>query len=123
MSESYEASSKTPRIDLPSDVDEQYTMTFRTKITDGDFLAANTTKRFCNTAVLYGDEMSAPITCTAEKEVTGSVLLKKGEVKKDSAGVNYLEWAVTVNRNKAQLNKPVIVDKALRRIRKIPERG
>lgn len=111
MSESYEASSKTLRIDLPSDVDEQYTMTFRTKITDGDFLAANTTKRFCNTAVLYGDEMPAPITCTAEKEVTGSVLLKKGEVKKDSAGVNYLEWAVTVNRNKAQMNKPVIVDK------------
>lgn len=111
VTESYEASSKTLRIDLPSYVDKRYNMTFRTKITDGDFLAANTTKRFGNTAVLYGDELPAPITCTAEKEVTGSVLLKKGEVKKDSAGVNYLEWAVTVNRNKARLNKPVIVDK------------
>lgn len=111
VTESYEASSRTLRIDLPSYVDKRYTMTFRTKITDREFLAANTTKIFSNTAVLHGDELPAPITCTAEKEVTGSVLLKKGEAKKDSAGVNYLEWAVTVNRNKAQLNKPVIVDK------------
>lgn len=110
VSESYDRVSKTLRIGLPAYVDKQYTVAFRTKITDSGFLTANATKKFSNLAVLYGDELPAPISSKAEKEVTGSVLSKKGEVKKDLAGVNYLEWSVTVNSNKTQLNKPVIAD-------------
>lgn len=110
VSTSYDAKSKMLKITYPSEITEQYTVTFRTKITDEDFLTSNMVKTFKNKATLYGDELPAPIESEAEKEVTGSVIQKTGKVKKDAAGINYLEWSVVINKNQAKLLKPVIVD-------------
>ena len=111
VTEHYDTDSRTLNITYPSEIKKQYTVTFRTNITDEAFLTSNQEKTFKNTAAFYGDELPKPIVCEAEKQATGSVLSKRGSVKKDENGISYLEWSVVVNQKQASLTKPVIVDK------------
>lgn len=111
VSESYDTAAKKLKVTFPASINEQYTLTFRTKITDSEFLTSNIEKSFHNEASLHGDQLPEPIICKAQKQIKGSVLSKSGDIKKDSSNKNYLEWTILVNKNQAELDSPVIVDK------------
>ncbi len=93
---------------FPSAIDNQYTITFYTRLTDEALKAQwSGNKNFTNTASIDGDEIGAAINVTATAQIRNPVVTKTYQYQ---TGSDHIDWAAVINPGQIQLTNASVSD-------------
>ena len=102
----YDETTKTLRVNFSEEISKAVEVTFKTKIVDLSIFNGNGNKVIRNAAVLFGEEIPEVKSSTAQT-VGSSVVNKTGSY---ANGTNFIDWAVTINKNQLSLSDPILED-------------
>lgn len=93
---------------FPSAIDNQYTITFYTRLTDETLKQQwSGNKNFTNSASIDGDEIGTAINATATAQIKNPVVTKTYQYK---AGSDYIDWSAVINPGQIQLTNASVSD-------------
>lgn len=92
---------------FPDSITDQYTITYKTKVTDLSVFQSNGPVKFTNHASLHTTLGTADQTADAEINVNNTVIGKQGTY---SNTTNYIDWNITLNSNALNLTEGTLTD-------------
>ncbi len=92
------------------EINESYTITFKTKITDYSKLFINGVATFSNSASLSGDELVNKKQTDSSEQKVDSQVIQKTVLNNYDYTNRRTKWQIIVNRNKMELTNAVLTD-------------
>ncbi len=92
---------------FPGTINDTYTITYRTLVSDATLFETNGTYTLSNNATLIHDEITTPIQVSDSKTITSQVVTKSADY---TSGNDYIDWTITVNREQQSYTDAVITD-------------
>lgn len=102
-----EKSGGTLTYTFPDPITDQYTITYKTKVTDLSVFQSNGPVKFENHASLHTTLGTADQTADAEINVNNTVVGKQGTYNNST---NYIDWNITLNSNALNLTEGTLTD-------------
>ena len=90
-----------------SAIDQSYTITVVTKLTDLSIFETNGDKILTNSASLTHDLIGGEVTTSGNRTIQNTVISKTGDY---SSGDQYIDWTIKINTNNIALSSAVITD-------------
>lgn len=90
-----------------SAINESYTITVVTKLTDLSIFETNGNKILTNSASLTHDLIGGEVTTSGSRTIQNTVISKTGDY---TSGDQYIDWTININTNNIALSSAVITD-------------
>lgn len=92
---------------FPASINQTYTITFKTRVTDLSIFQTNGIKIFSNTSMITHSLLPGGVTSTGTQTVNNTVVSKNAAY---TAGKKYIDWSVIINQNDIPLNSAILTD-------------
>lgn len=102
----YDEASRILRVNFSEEINIVSEVTFKTKIVDLSIFNDNKSKDIKNSATLFGEDIPEVKSSTLQT-IGSSVVNKTGSY---ANGTNFIDWAVTINKNQLSLSNPILED-------------
>ncbi len=103
-----ESKSGTLTYTFPATINQTYTITFQTQVTDLSIFQTNGDKAIQNTSTLRHNIVPGGVVSTGTQNIRNTVISKTGAY---TSGKKYIDWTININANSISLSDAAITDK------------